>query len=100
MRTSRLTLCLLLTLSAVFPLRAQTSPSPAPRVRIAPMKTSIYVGSVSLTTSDFIAQDDCFTATYDARVRPWFFWGESGDIKVKLAVSDLARLALNQTIEF
>ncbi len=94
---SRLRLCLLLALGAMASLRADL---PSPRVMVAPMKTSIYVGSVTLTTTDFLQQDESFMATYDARVRPWFFWGETGKITIKLPVTDLTRLALGQTVEF
>jgi hypothetical protein len=64
------------------------------------MKTSIYVGSVTLVTTDFIQEGDTFSSTYDAKVRPWFFWGETGKITIKLPAGDLTRLALGQTVEF
>jgi hypothetical protein len=100
MRMSRSGLCLLLALGAVAPSRADQPAVPAPRVVVAPMKTSIYVGSVTLTTSDFSTANEGFAATYEARVRPWFFWGESGKIAIKLPATDLTRLALGQTVEF
>lgn len=96
----RLRLCLLLALGAVASLRADLALLASPRVVVAPMKTSIYVGSVTLTTTDFLQQDESFQATYEAKVRPWFFWGETGRITVKLPVADLTRLALGQTVEF
>ena len=64
------------------------------------MKTSIYIGSVTLTTTEFVPQDDSFHASYEAKVRPWFFWGETGRITIKLPATDLTRLALGQTVEF
>ena len=100
MRILRLRLCLLLALGAVTSLRADVPHLPSPRVMVAPMKTSIYVGSVTLTTTDFLQQDEGFMATYEVRVRPWFFWGETGKISIKLPVTDLTRLALGQTVEF
>ena len=96
----RLRLCLLLVLGAVAPLPAQVPLLPSPRVLVAPMKTSIYIGSVTLTTTDFLQADESFAATYEARVRPWFFWSETGRISIKLPVTDLTRLALGQPIEF
>lgn len=64
------------------------------------MKTSIYIGSVTLTTTEFVPQDDGFHASYQAKVRPWFFWSETGRITIKLPGADLTRLALGQTVEF
>jgi len=100
MRMSQLRLGLLLVLGAAAPLRADLPLLAVPRVTIAPMKTSIYVGSVTLITTDFLQQDESFKAAYEAKVRPWFFWGETGEITIKLPVTDLTRLALGQTIEF
>jgi hypothetical protein len=100
MRFTCLQLCLLLALGAVAPLRADITLLASPRVTVAPMKTSIYVGSVTLTTTDFLQSDESFKATYEAKVRPWFFWGETGHITIKLPVTDLTRLALGQTVEF
>jgi hypothetical protein len=96
----RPTLCLLLALGAVVSLRADITLLASPRVAVAPMKTSIYVGSVTLSTTDFLQQDESFKATYEAKVRPWFFWGETGRITIKLPVTDLTRLALGQPVEF
>jgi hypothetical protein len=98
---SRLKLCALVFVAAVS-LHAADVPPPASaaRVVVGSMKTSIYVGSVTLTTTDFVQQGDTFSATYEAKVRPWFFWGESGHITIRLPASDLIRLALGQTVEF
>lgn len=81
-------------------LRADLSPLPSVRVNVAPMKTSIYVGNVTLTTGLFVEQGDEFVSTYEAKIWPWFFWDESGSIKIKLPATDLTRLALGQTVEF
>jgi hypothetical protein len=96
----RLRLTLLLLLGAVASLRADIALLASPRVTVAPMKTSIYIGSVTLTTTDFLQSEESFKATYEAKVRPWFFWGETGQITIKLPVTDLTRLALGQPIEF
>lgn len=70
------------------------------RVSVPPMKTSIYVGSVTLTTSEFKRAGDQFSATYEAKVFPWFFWSETGGITIQVPPADLARLARGETIEF
>lgn len=70
------------------------------RVAIPTMKTSIYVGSVTLLTSPFERNGDEFSATYEAKVRPWFFWGETGSIRIKVPSDDLVRLLAGETVEF
>lgn len=70
------------------------------RVSIAPMKTSIYVGSVSLTTAVFVRDGSTLASTYDAKVWPWFFWGENGKITITLTDASLARLARGERAEF
>ena len=59
------------------------------RAIIGPMKTSIYVGSVSLTTSEFERNDSHWSATYQAKVFPWFFWGEMGRISILISAVEL-----------
>lgn len=76
-----------------------TAPSPE-RVTVPAMKTSIYVGSVTLTTSEFRRDGDKFSATYDAKVFPWFFWSETGGITITVTTADFARLARGETVEF
>lgn len=100
MLMSRLKLCLGLALGAVASLRADLPLLPSPRVLVAPMKTSIYIGSVTLSTTDFLQQDESFVASYEAKVWPWFFWSETGKITIKLPVTELTRLALGQPVEF
>ncbi|MBA4138711.1 MAG: hypothetical protein C0518_15505 [Opitutus sp.] len=70
------------------------------RVTVPPMKTSIYVGSVTLTTSEFKRDGDQFAATYEAKVFPWFFWSETGGITITVPAADFERLAQGETVEF
>ena len=94
-------LCLLLTLGAVASLRAAPPVATGwDRITVPPMKTSIYIGSVTLTTEAFARQGSTLATTYVAKVFPWFFWGESGHISITLSDSDLARLARGETTEF
>ena len=69
-------------------------------VTVAPLKTSIYIGSVSLTTGEFRREGDKFSTTYEAKVWPWFFWGETGSITINLPPADLQKLASGERIEF
>jgi len=87
-------------------LAAAEAVAPAPtlttwdHIKVAPMKTSIYVGSVTLTTGVFERQGSALTTTYDAKVFPWFFWGENGTITIALTDTGLAALARGETAEF
>ncbi len=93
----------LLVVSALLFAAARAADGVAPaldRVSVPAMKTSIYVGSVTLTTSEFRRDGDQFSATYDAKVFPWFFWGETGGIAITVTAADLERLARGETVEF
>jgi hypothetical protein len=83
-------------------LRAESTPPPASwtRIAVAPMKTSIYVGSVTLTTGELQRHGASLTTTYSARVFPWFFWGESGRFAITLTEAELAGLARGATVQF
>ena len=100
----RLLLCLflLLLLGAAASSSADAPPVATAweRVTIAPMKTSIYVGSVTLTTTVFQRSGATLTSTYDAEIFPWFFWGETGSITITLTDADIGRMAQGQTAEF
>ncbi len=75
-------------------------PPLAVRATVGAMKTSIYVGNVTLTTSEFLRDGDAFSATYEAKVWPWFFWSESGKITITLKEADNAALRRTETREF
>ena len=98
MRMLRL-LPLLLACAAVA-LQAETTARTPARVMVGPMKTGIYVGSVTLTLTPLVRKGDGFESSYEAEVFPWFFWGESGPITIKLPQDDLDRLARRETVEF
>ena len=69
-------------------------------VTVARMKTSIYVGNVSLTPGVFRREGDKFSTTYEAKVWPWFFWSETGQISIFLSEVELEKLARGERIEF
>ncbi|MDP2136677.1 MAG: hypothetical protein Q8J74_02370 [Candidatus Didemnitutus sp.] len=77
-----------------------TEPVGWERVTVPSMKTSIYVGSVTLNTGDFIRHGEGFSTTYEAKVVPWFFWSESGKIMIDVSADDLAQLDAGQAITF
>ena len=95
MRLAALSVVLLL---AVSPLRA--AGATWMRATVPAMKTSIYVGSVTLGTGTFARSGDKWATTYDAKVFPWFPWSEHGDITITVTDADLARLAKGETVEF
>lgn len=70
------------------------------QVTVPPMKTGIYVGNVTLTPGVFVRKGDAYESTYEAKVWPWFFWGEHGSITIKLTDAQLAQLARGETVEF
>ncbi len=95
------------TLSAV----GATSPSPgepaaaAPdtkyaRVAVAPAKTSIYIGSVSLTVPPLTRRDGAYAAEYRAKVFPFFFFNEHGALSIDFPDDDLRRLLGGETVQF
>lgn len=98
----RLHLCLLLLLGAGCALRADTTRTAGDwdAVTMPAVKTSIYVGSVTLTTGVFQREGDKFTTTYEAKVWPWFFWSETGRITITLPYANLEKLARGERIEF
>lgn len=69
-------------------------------VTVEPMKTSIYVGSVTLTTAEFKRDGDKFATTYEAKVRPWFFWSETGRATITMTAAQLEKLAKGERVEF
>jgi len=69
-------------------------------IAVPPMKTSIYIGSVKLTTGTFDRHGTALSTTYEAKVTPWFFWGETGRITITLGEADFLALARGQTVEF
>lgn len=69
-------------------------------VEVPALKTSIYVGGVTLITSAFERAGDGLAATYEARVFPWFFWSETGDIHITVTDEAWQKLARGERCEF
>jgi hypothetical protein len=70
------------------------------RVDIAPTKTSIYVGSVSMTMPPFQRSGITFASTYVAKVFPYFFQSEKGELSIDIPDDDLRRLERGELIHF
>jgi len=69
-------------------------------VNVAPTRTSIYIGSVSLTMPTFQRDGLAFRSSYVCKVFPYFFYNERGTLFIDVPDADLARLAAGETITF
>jgi hypothetical protein len=93
-----LLLCLL---GVIGPAAAEERPLHAyAHVAVAPTKTSIYVGRVSLTMTTFERAGGRYSSTYVAKVFPYFFYNESGQLSVDLSDAALRQLERGEVIEF
>ena len=91
-------LCLLAFLS-----RARGADAPPGRydhVAIEPTKTSIYVGSVTMTMPLFARTNGIYESTYTAKVFPYFFYNETGRLAITMSDESLAKLERGETAEF
>lgn len=89
------------TLALVAPARAdEPLPGVYDQVEIAPTKTSIYIGSVSMTMPPFTHQPGGYASTYVAKVFPYFFYNERGRLEIDVSDDQLRQLAQGETIHF
>ncbi|MEO7799867.1 MAG: hypothetical protein ABIY47_19305 [Opitutaceae bacterium] len=63
-------------------------------------KTSIYVGSVTMTMPRLVRKDGAFSSTYNARVFPYFFSSEKGTLSINFSDDELRRLERRETVQF
>jgi len=70
------------------------------RVEIAPTKTSIYIGTVSMTMPTFTRANGTYESTYVAKVFPFFFSSEKGRLGIEVSDEQLQKLARGEAIEF
>jgi hypothetical protein len=70
------------------------------QVMIDPTKTSIYIGSVSLTMPPFVRRDGMYTADYSAKVFPFFFYNEHGRLSIGFSDENLRQLLAGETVYF
>ena len=76
------------------------SAAPFDTVVIDPVKTSIYIGNVSLTTTPFRRSENVYKADYKARVVPFFFHNERGHLWVEFTPEQLERLERGERVQF
>ena len=70
------------------------------RVDIAPTKTSIYIGTVSMTLPTMQRTAGVYSAAYVAKVFPYFFYNENGSLRVEMSDESLRKLTGGEAIEF
>lgn len=70
------------------------------RVEIAPMKTSIYVGTVAMTMPTAVRRGDTYEADYAVKVFPYFFYNETGRLSIGVTDDMLRRLGRGETVDF
>jgi len=92
--------CVLLAITAIGTTAAERDLTPYHRADIAAAKTSIYVGSVTLTLPPFLRVAGGYEADYAAKVFPFFFSNEAGRLRIELADATLRQLEAGQAIEF
>lgn len=69
-------------------------------VEVAPSKTSIYLGYVSMTMPTFVRKGEMFESTYVARVVPFVFYNESGKLSVRFTDAMLRQLERGEAVDF
>jgi len=100
MRLVRAVILLVGFLSGAFAAAGEPAAILPDRVVVPTISTSIYVGSVTLTTTPFVREGDTYSATYEAKVFPWIFWNENGRISLTVPAAEIARLRNGEQIEF
>ena len=70
------------------------------RVEVAPTKTSIYVGTVSLALPPLERRNNEYTTTYEAKVFPFFFYNETGRLWIECSDEQLRRLERRERVSF
>ncbi len=90
---------LLAALLATLALGAE-SPAPYTRVEVAPTRTSIYIGTVSMTMPPFTRSGEGFESNYVASVFPYFFYNESGSLRIEFSDAAVSQLARGEPVDF
>lgn len=81
-------------------LSAETPIERFDRVDIASTKTSIYIGSITMTMPVFERQNGTYSANYQAKVFPYFFYNEHGRLSITVSNEDLRKLERGEVIQF
>ena len=79
---------------------AENPPARYDRVEVAPAKTSIYIGRVTMTMPTFVRHGTAYEAAYTAKVFPYFFYNETGRLTIEVSDESLRALDRGEAIEF
>ncbi len=74
--------------------------APHDEVVIPETKTSIYIGNVTLTPGLLQRENGIYRASYRAKVFPYFFYNEDGELSIDFSDKQLAQLARGERVEF
>ena len=106
-RVCHAAVCIVLLCAAARPLAAEApgaadngSPAGYSRVIISPAKTSIYLGTVSMTMPAFVRVNEGFESAYTAKVFPFFFYNEAGRLRVEISDASLRQLERGEAVDF
>jgi hypothetical protein len=76
------------------------SAAPHDQVVIPPAKTSIYIGNVTLTAGILQRENGAYRTSYQAKVFPYFFYNEDGQLSIDFSDEQLAQLARGERVAF
>jgi hypothetical protein len=81
-------------------LQAERPLSEFHRIEIAPTKTSIYIGSVTMTMPTFVRAGSSYSSTYYAKVFPYFFSSERGTLSIDATDEMVRKLERGEVVAF
>jgi hypothetical protein len=70
------------------------------RVEVTPTRTSIYIGTVSLTLPPLVRRNNEYATTYEAKVFPFFFYNETGRLWIECSDDQLRQLERGERVSF
>ena len=82
---------------------ASTADTPLRRfdkVEIPAAKTSIYIGTVTMTMPVLVRKNGVYETSYTAKVFPYFFYSEAGKLFIEFSDEQLRQLARGEVVEF
>jgi hypothetical protein len=96
----RRVLCAVLGCIALAAVAAEESLARFDHVVVDPAKTSIYVGSVTMSFSPSTRVAGVYAADYTAKVFPFFFMSEKGQLLLDAPDETLRKLARGEAVDF
>jgi hypothetical protein len=94
-------LCLLiLALAGTAPGRGAEDLGRYSQVAIDPASTSLFIATVTMSFQPFVRHRSIFTSTYFARVFPYIFISERGNIWITLPDEALLRVSRGEAVDF